>query len=173
VPTQLDRGTDHAARRSWPVVATFKDDGYSAFKEITRDGFGELIAAIEAGRVDVVIVRDIDRLTRNLTDWNAFEKACVRHGVRLSAYTGGDLDLSTAEGAYYGGMETLRARRESAVKSARVREAPGPRSRESWGYRLALASRGAQRERWCVEVHLHMVSTWSPHGLRAAGIYRW
>ena len=42
--------------------------------------------------MDVVIVRDIDRLTRNLTDWNAFEKVCVRHGVRLSAYTGGDLD---------------------------------------------------------------------------------
>ena len=130
VPTQLDRGTGHAARRGWTVVATFKDDGYSAFKEITRDGFGELIAAIEGGRVDVVIVRDIDRLTRNLTDWNAFEKACVRHGVRLSAYTGGDLDLSTAEGAYYGGMETLRARRESAVKSARVREAQDREARK-------------------------------------------
>ena len=73
--------------------------------------------------MNVVIVRDIDRLTRNLSDWNDFEKACVRHGVRLSAYTGGDLDLSTPEGAYYGGMETLRAKRESAVKSARVREA--------------------------------------------------
>jgi Resolvase, N terminal domain len=83
--------------------------GYSAFKEITRDGFAELIAAIEAGQVDVVVVRDIDRLTRNLVDWNAFEKACVRHGAQLSAYTGGDLDLSTPEGAYYGGMETLRA----------------------------------------------------------------
>ena len=130
VPTQLDRGTDHAARRGWTVVATFKDDGYSAFKEVTRDGFGELIAAIKAGAVDVVIVRDIDRLTRNLTDWNAFEKACVRHGVRLSAYTGGDLDLSTAEGAYYGGMETLRARRESAVKSARVREAQDREARK-------------------------------------------
>ena len=80
--------------------------------------------------MDVVIVRDIDRLTRNLTDWNAFEKACVRHGVRLSAYTGGDLDLSTAEGAYYGGMETLRARRESAVKSARVREAQDREARK-------------------------------------------
>ena len=68
VPTQLDRGTGHAARRGWTVVATFKDDGYSAFKEITRDGFGKLIAAIEGGQVDVVIVRDIDRLTRNLTD---------------------------------------------------------------------------------------------------------
>ena len=130
VPTQLDRGTDHAIRRGWAVTATFKDDGFSGFKEITRDGFGELIAAIEAGAVDVVIVRDIDRLTRNLTDWNAFEKACVRHGVRLSAYTGGDLDLSTAEGAYYGGMETLRARRESAVKSARVREAQDREARK-------------------------------------------
>ena len=122
-------------------MATFKDDGYSAFKEITRDGFGELIAAIEAGQVDMVIVRDIDRLTRNLTDWNAFEKACVRHGVRLSAYTGGDLDLSTAEGAYYGGMETLRARRESAVKSARVREAQDREARK--GRRTGGASGGS------------------------------
>ena len=130
VPTQLERGTGHAARRGWAVTATFKDDGFSEFKEIIRDGFGELIAAIEAGAVDVVIVRDIDRLTRNLSDWNAFEKACVRHGVRLSAYTGGDPDLSTAEGAYYGGMETLRARRESAVKSARVREAQDREARK-------------------------------------------
>ena len=129
MPTQLERGTGHATRRGWAVVATFKDDGYSAFKEITRDGFAELIAAIEAGQVDVVIVRDIDRLTRNLADWNAFEKACVRQGA-VSAYTGGDLDLSTAEGAYYGGMETLRARRESAVKSARVREAQDREARK-------------------------------------------
>ena len=57
-----------------------KDDGHSGIKEITRDGFAELIAAIEAGRVDVVIVRDNDRLTRNLTDWNAFEKACYASG---------------------------------------------------------------------------------------------
>ena len=130
VPTQLERGTEHATRRGWTVAATFKDDGFSGFKEVTRDGFGKLITAIEAGQVDVVIVRDIDRLTRNLTDWNAFEKTCVRHGVRLSAYTGGDLDLSTAEGAYYGGTETLRARRESAVKSARVREAQDREARK-------------------------------------------
>ena len=38
-----------------------------------------LVGAIEAGELDVVIVRDVDRLTRNLTDWNRFEKACVRH----------------------------------------------------------------------------------------------
>ena len=79
VPTQHERGTGHAQRRGWTVAAAFKDDGYSAFKEITRDGFAELIAAIEAGQVDVVIARDIDRLTRNLPDWNARsrKRACA------------------------------------------------------------------------------------------------
>jgi hypothetical protein len=55
---------------------------------------------------------------RNLTDLNALEKACVR----LSAYTGWDLDLSTAEGAYYGGIETL------GVAGKRRQERAGPRS---------------------------------------------
>ena len=118
VPTQIERGADHAARRGWTVVATFKDDGYSAFKEITRDGFGELIAEIEAGQVNVVIVCDIDRLTRNLTDWNAVEKACVRHRVRLSAYTGGDL------GPVHGRGRVLR-RDEDAAGAAGKRGAPG------------------------------------------------
>jgi hypothetical protein len=72
---------------------------------------------------------------------NAFEKACVRHGVRLSAYTGGDLDLSTAEGAHYGGMETPRARGESAVKGARVREAQNREARK--GRRRPGASGGS------------------------------
>ena len=84
VPIQLERGEAHTARRGWRMAARFK--------EITRDGFAEPIGAIESGRVDVVIARDVDRLTRNLTDWNRFEKACVRHGVLLSPYTGADLD---------------------------------------------------------------------------------
>jgi len=103
VPNRLERGTGHATLRGWAVVATFKDDACSAFKEIIHEGFADLIAAIEAGQVDVVIVRDVDRLTRNLADWNAFEKVCVRRGVLLSAYTGGHVDLSTAECAYCGG----------------------------------------------------------------------
>jgi len=123
VPTQLANADRHAERRGWHVVARFKDDGYSAFKEIKRDDFVNLIDAIERDEIDVVIIRDVDRLTRNLVDWDRFEKAAVEHRVILSAYTGTDLDLSTPDGAYYGGMETLRAKRESAVRSVRVREA--------------------------------------------------
>jgi site-specific DNA recombinase len=130
VPTQLANAERHAERRGWRVVARFKDDGYSAFKEIRRDDFVNLIGAIERDEIDVVIIRDVDRLTRNLPDWSRFEEAAVEHRVVLSAYAGGDLDLSTPEGAYYGGMETLRAKRESAVKSVRVLEAHDRIARE-------------------------------------------
>ena len=121
VPTQLDRGAGHARRRGWAVVATSKDDGYSAFKEVTRDGFGELIAAIEGGRVDVVIVRDIDRLTWNLTDWNAFEKACVRHrGAAERVYRRGP-------GPVHGGGRVLRRDGDAAgAAGKRGEERPGP-----------------------------------------------
>jgi len=68
-------------------------------------------------------------------------------GVLRSAYTGGDLDLSTAEGAYYGGMETLRARRESAVKSARVREAQDREARKG--------RRTGGGERWFGYTRIH------------------
>jgi DNA invertase Pin-like site-specific DNA recombinase len=91
------------------VVARLKDDGYSAFKEIKRDDFVRLIEMIERDEIDVVVIRDVDRLTRNLPDWTRFEKAAIAHRVTLSMYSGG-------------GIETLRAKRESAVKSVRIRE---------------------------------------------------
>jgi site-specific DNA recombinase len=77
VPTQLANAERHAQRRGWQVVARFKDDGYSAFKEITRDDFVNLVEAIERDEIDVVIIRDVDRLTRNLPDWSRFEKAAI------------------------------------------------------------------------------------------------
>ena len=101
--------------------------------------------AIEANRVDVVIVRGIDLLTRNLTGWNTFEKACVRHGVRLSAYTRGEVNLSTPEGAYYGGMETQRAKRRARSKArGSARRPTGTRGRAG-GRAAPLPHAGAPR----------------------------
>ena len=59
-----------------------------------------------------------------MTDWDAFEEACVQHGVRLSAYAGGDLDLPTAEGPTTAGWRPCGPggkARSRASKSARPR----------------------------------------------------
>ena len=66
-------------------MARFKDDGYSAVKEIRRDYFVNLIEAIERDEIDVVIIRDVDRLTRNVPDWSRFEKAAVEPRPPASA----------------------------------------------------------------------------------------
>ena len=65
-----------------------------------RDGFGELIAAIQVGAVDVVIVRDMDGLTPAPDRLERLrEGVCAARRAAVGLY-GGDLDLSTAEGAY-------------------------------------------------------------------------
>ncbi len=143
VPTQIDRGTDHATRRGWTVAATFKDDGFSGFKEITRDGFGELIAAIEAGAVDVVIVRDIDRLTRNLT----MER--LREGVR-AARGAAERVYRRGPGPVHGGRRVLRGDGDGRGGKARSR-APGSAKRRT--------GRRARAGRWgpaVVRIHPHL-----------------
>ena len=63
--TPQDEGAYISACEDGCFPAILKDDGYSGFKEITRDTFGDLIAAIDVGTLDVVIVSDIVDLTRN------------------------------------------------------------------------------------------------------------
>ena len=72
------------------------------------------------------------RTSATLTDWNAFEKACVRHGVRLSAYTGGKCGATaratSIEGVCALGVspgpglcsDRMRGRRRDVAKSRRA-----------------------------------------------------
>jgi hypothetical protein len=87
----------------------------------------------------VVIIGDVDRLTRNLPGWGRFETAAVGHRVLLSAYAGGDLDLSAPEGWYYGGHG------EVAGQAGKARSrACGP-ARPMTGSRGRASRRGAGR----------------------------
>ena len=48
---------------------------------------------------------------------------CGKAKIKISLYTGGELDLSTASGGFYGFMETGRSWYESAIRSQRVKDA--------------------------------------------------
>jgi hypothetical protein len=93
----------------------------------------------------------LDRLTRNLADWDRFEKAAIEHRVMLSAYTGADLDLPTPEGAYYGGMgrrcgRSGRARCAACGRGRRTTGSRGrgrPAGRPRFGYTRVCANPGA------------------------------
>lgn len=71
-------------RREWKVVAEYREEGRSA-KNTDRPELKRLMADIAAGKIDVVCVTKIDRITRSLIDfyelWAMFEK----HGVEFVA----------------------------------------------------------------------------------------
>ena len=69
------------AGEGWSLLPERYDDGGFSGGNMDRPGLAKLLADIEAGAVDVVVVYKIDRLTRSLTDFarivEIFEKADV------------------------------------------------------------------------------------------------
>ncbi len=67
------------ASEGWRVIPTLYDDGGYSGGTMERPGLKQLLADIEAGLIDVVVVYKIDRLTRSLSDFSRiveiFEKA--------------------------------------------------------------------------------------------------
>jgi DNA invertase Pin-like site-specific DNA recombinase len=74
------------------------------------------------GQADVLITRHHDRLTRDPDDFARLMHVCGKAKIKISLYTGGELDLSTASGGFYWFMETGRSWYESAIRSQRVND---------------------------------------------------
>src|SRR4051794_22019972 len=53
----------------WRQIKTHYDDGGFSGGNMDRPGLKALLADIDAGLVDVVVVYKVDRLTRSLTDF--------------------------------------------------------------------------------------------------------
>ena len=84
---QLQRADNLAAAhaRGWEVPAElrFADNDVSAYRSSSRPGFEDLCAAIEAGRVERLIVRDYSRLQRSLVRFASFLATCNERGVTI------------------------------------------------------------------------------------------
>lgn len=73
-----------AETRGLTVGGVFADTE-SAFKGAKRPGFVELVAAIERGGIDFVLLVAIDRAARRIVDLAAIMQACETHGTRIVA----------------------------------------------------------------------------------------
>ncbi len=85
------------APEGWVVAgARFADGGFSG-GNLERDGLNNLLAAIQAGLIDVVIVYKLDRLTRSIRDFAKLVDVFDRHDVRVVSVTQ-SIDTSNAMG---------------------------------------------------------------------------
>ncbi len=77
--------TDYVKQRGWVIYKIYVDEGKSG-TNFDRDGFKEMIADIEAKKIDCVIVKDLSRLGRNYLDSGYYiEKYFPEHRIRFIA----------------------------------------------------------------------------------------
>src|SRR3972149_4284601 len=71
----------------WQALPDHFDDGGYTGGNMDRPAMKRLIAAIEAGQVDCVVVYKVDRLSRSLLDFARIIELFERHGVTFVSVT--------------------------------------------------------------------------------------
>lgn len=134
---QAERGTIESqfrdlpafvARMGWQLVrpvSAYVDDGRTARSGhlAARIGFSALLRDAAAGVFDVVVVADLDRLTRSedMTERGAILGAFQRAGVRVAAVASGQvIDLSSSIGDLMGTLQAFFAAEENRKRVART-----------------------------------------------------
>jgi site-specific DNA recombinase len=87
---QKENGRAYARRAGLESVKIYEEHravgGDVPFEQ--RDAARRLIDDIRAGRVGAVVVRDLDRIARDMTLWEQFCQLCHEHGVELHTLSG-------------------------------------------------------------------------------------
>ncbi len=71
----------------WRRVKARFDDGGLSGGNTDRPGLQALLAEIEAGRIDIIVVYKVDRLTRSLADFAKLVERFDKHGVSFVSVT--------------------------------------------------------------------------------------
>ncbi len=75
------------AQEGWQLQSQRYDDGGLSGATLERPALQRLLADIEAGRINIVVVYKVDRLTRSLTDFAKLVERFDTHGVSFVSVT--------------------------------------------------------------------------------------
>lgn len=97
IPEQIERMKKYCEARDWLVYKIYTDSGFSG-SNMDRPGLQDMIKDCKAGKVDMVLVYKLDRLSRSQKDTlYLIEDIFDQHGVAFSSMTE-NFDTSTPFG---------------------------------------------------------------------------
>lgn len=141
---------DREKANGWAVAGAWADDGISASKygRKARPAWQLVTEALDAGKLDVLMVWEPSRATRDRRVWAALAAACEEHGVKIGC-NGRLYDLTDGEDAFMLDLLFSLASRESSVTRKRVlrsvagnSEAGRPHGKLPYGYRIVKQDNG-------------------------------
>lgn len=119
--------------RGWEVIRDVVDDdrSASALARKAREGWLDVIDSIAAGDLDVLVVWEFSRATRDLKVFLELRNALEKHGVLLS-YKGDQYDLRKANDRRRVSHDAVDAEAESGEASERVLRNKARDARDGW-----------------------------------------
>ncbi len=96
IPTQKEKTTQYCAAMSYDVVDVYADEGFSG-KSLVRPAMQRLLQDIQSGRIDIVIIHKLDRLSRHVKDVLELVELFDKYNVKLYSLSE-NLDLSSPFG---------------------------------------------------------------------------
>lgn len=109
------------AGEGWkPVKARYDDGGFSG-GNVDRPGLQQLLADIDAGKIDIVVVYKVDRLTRSLADFAKIVEVLDAHDVSFVSVTQ-QFNTTTSMGRLTLNMLLSFAQFEREVTGERIRD---------------------------------------------------
>lgn len=104
--------------KGWTLVEVYEDNATSASKDRSKARWSDLLRDAKAGKFDVIVGVDLDRLTRTLRDLVDL----MDTGVKVRTVNG-ELDLTTSDGQFMGTVLTAFAQMEVKRKGDRQKRA--------------------------------------------------
>ncbi|MCO5057211.1 MAG: recombinase family protein [Rhizobiaceae bacterium] len=109
------------ASEGWSLVAERYDDGGISGGTLDRPALQKLLADISTGRIDIVVVYKVDRLTRSLLDFAKLVEAFDRVGTSFVSVTQ-SFNTTTSMGRLTLNMLLSFAQFEREVTAERIRD---------------------------------------------------
>ena len=75
------------AHEGWRLIPGRYDDGAFSGASLDRPALQQLLAEVRAGKIDIVLVYKVDRLTRSLADFAKLIELFDAHGVSFVSVT--------------------------------------------------------------------------------------
>lgn len=148
----------YAERHEWEVVAAYHDAERSGTTLVGRDGFFEMMAAAERGEFTVVVVEDVDRLSRNAADTHSLFQELDDLDITVCTVSSGlvsemELAFKAVQNSQYVKQLAQKTRRgqEGTVRSGRISGSV------AYGYKKAFLPDGKNGHRVIDEAEARIV----------------
>ena len=116
-------------REGWTLVSEMYDDGGFSGATMERPAFKRLLSDVSTGKIDVVVVYKVDRLTRSLSDFAKMVDIFDKHAVSFVSVTQ-QFNTTTSMGRLTLNVLLSFAQFEREVTSERIRDKIGASKRK-------------------------------------------